>query len=82
MKKKTLQEQNLRHNAEFLQPFVNSVHCGTETISYLGTKIWSMIPHIYKNVDGLYKTGYYFKIEAGKLSMQNLQGFYQKYRVL
>ena len=31
---------NLRHSAKFLQPFVNSVHCGTESISYLGLEIW------------------------------------------
>ena len=30
---------NLRHNAEFLQPLVNSVRCGTKSISYLGPKI-------------------------------------------
>ena len=30
---------NLRHNAEFLQPFVNSAYCGTESVSYLDLKI-------------------------------------------
>ena len=35
---------NLRHNAEFLQPLVNSVPCGTESISYLGPNIWGMVP--------------------------------------
>ena len=30
---------NLRLNVEFLQPFENSVYCGTESISYLGPKI-------------------------------------------
>ena len=35
---------NLRYNAEFLQPFANSVRCGTESISYLGSKIWDMVP--------------------------------------
>ena len=30
---------SLRHKAKFLQPFVNSVRCGTESISYLGPKI-------------------------------------------
>ena len=30
---------NLRDNAEFLKPLVNSVYCGTESISYLGPKI-------------------------------------------
>ena len=30
---------NLRHSTEFLEPFVNSVRCGPESISYLGPKI-------------------------------------------
>ena len=45
---------NLRHSAEFLQAFVNSVRCGTERISYLGPKIWGMVPYTYKNIDSLY----------------------------
>ena len=45
---------NLRHNAEFLQPLVNSVRCGTESISYLGPKIWGMVPDTYKNIESLY----------------------------
>ena len=51
---------NLRHNAKFLQPFVNSVHCGTESISYLGSNIWVMVPDTYKSIDSLYnfKKGY------------------------
>ena len=27
------------HNVKFLQTFANSVHCGTESISYLGPKV-------------------------------------------
>ena len=45
---------NLRYNAAFLQPFVNSVCCGTESISYLAPKIWGMVPDTYKNIDSLY----------------------------
>ena len=30
----------LRQNSEFLQPFVNYACYGTESISYLGPKIW------------------------------------------
>ena len=45
---------NLRHNAEFLKPLVNSVRCGTEAISYLGPKTWGMVPNTYKNVGSLY----------------------------
>ena len=47
---------NLRHNAEFLEPFVNPVRCGTENISYLGPKIWGMVPDTYKNIDSLQKS--------------------------
>ena len=45
---------NLRHNVEILQPLVNSVCCGTESISNLGPKIWGMVPDTYKNIDSLY----------------------------
>ena len=45
---------NLRHNAEFLQPFVSSVRCGTASIPYLGPKIWCMILDTCKNIDSLY----------------------------
>ena len=44
---------NLRQNAKFLKPLVNSVHCGTESISYLIPKIWGMVPDTYKNIDSL-----------------------------
>ena len=56
---------NLRHNAQFLQPFVNPVHCGTKNISYLGLKIWNMVSDTYENIDSLYN----FKkvIKNGKL---------------
>ena len=43
-----------RHSVEFLQPLVNSVRCGTESISYLGPKIWGMVPDTYKNIEGLH----------------------------
>ena len=42
---------NLRQNAKFLKPLVNSVHCGTKSISYLSPKIWGMVPDTYKNID-------------------------------
>ena len=46
---------NLRHNAKFLQPFVNSVCSGTESISYLGPNIRDMVPDTYENIDSIYK---------------------------
>ena len=45
---------NLRHSAKSLQPFVNSVRCVTESISYFGPKIWGMVPDTNKNIDSLY----------------------------
>ena len=58
---------NLRHNAEFLQPLVNSVRCGTESISYLGPKIWGMVPNSYKNLDSLFN----FKMVIKKWKPEN-----------
>ena len=58
---------NLRHKAEFVQPFVNSVRCGTESISCLGPKIWGMVPDTYKNIDSLY----IFKKVFKKLKSEN-----------
>ena len=45
---------NLRVTAEFLQPFVNFAHCGTESISYLSLKTWGMVSDTFKNRDSLY----------------------------
>ena len=45
---------NLRNNTKFLQPFLNSVCCGTESILYLGPKIWGMVSDTYKNIDSLH----------------------------
>ena len=39
---------------EFLQPLVNSVRCETESISYLGPKVWGMVPDTYKNIESPY----------------------------
>ena len=39
---------SLRHNVELLQPFVNSVRCGTERISKLGPKIWVWLQTLIK----------------------------------
>ena len=33
-------QHNLRHNSEFAIPAVNSVYRGTESVSFLGLKIW------------------------------------------
>ena len=39
---------NLRNRSDFITPQVNSVYHGTETITYLGPKIWDMVPDSIK----------------------------------
>ena len=44
---------NLRQVSEFSRPMVKSVHHGTESISYLGPKIWDILPEKIKNIGNL-----------------------------
>ena len=39
---------NLRNRSDFITPQVNSVYHGTESITYLGPKIWDMVPDSIK----------------------------------
>ena len=40
---------NLRNNSHFTVPNVNSVFHGSESVSYLGPKIWDIVPIEMKN---------------------------------
>ena len=42
---------NLRQVSEFSRPIVKSVYHGTESISYLGPKIWDILPEKLKNIE-------------------------------
>ena len=44
---------NLRHVSEFSRPMAKSVCHGTQSISYLGTKIWDTLPEKLKNFENL-----------------------------
>ena len=46
---------NLRQNSQFFGPLVKSVYHGFESLSYLGPKVWNILPNIYRNIDGLHK---------------------------
>ena len=52
-KLKAKNPQNLRHVSEFSRLMVKSVYHGTESISYLGPKIWDILPEKLKNIDNL-----------------------------
>ena len=42
---------NLRYTSEFIIPPIHSVHHGSESISYLGPKIWELIPPVIRQID-------------------------------
>ena len=44
---------NLRHMNYFEIPFVRIVYNGTESVSYLGPKIWNIVPEEYKTLNSL-----------------------------
>ena len=44
---------NLRHIHHFETPFVRTVYNETESVSYLGPKIWDIVPEEYKTLNSL-----------------------------
>ena len=60
-------EYNLRHAFEFSVPNVKSTFHGTESLSYLGTKIWDLVPKKLKELLSLSA----FKIIIKKWKPQN-----------
>ena len=50
---RTNNQYNLRNHPDFITPQVHSVFHGTESISYLGPKIWDIVPEEFKNKKSL-----------------------------
>ena len=46
-------QYNLRYNSLFSRPLVKSVYKGTESLSFLGPKIWDILTDTYKDLPGL-----------------------------
>ena len=46
-------QYNLRYNSLFSRSLVKSVYKGTESLSFLGPKIWDILPNIYKDIPDL-----------------------------
>ena len=55
---------NLRNRVEFQTSNVHTVFCGTETISFRGPKIWSIVPEEIK--ESLSLTEFKMKIKKWK----------------
>ena len=44
---------NPRHINHFETPFVRTIYNGTNSVSYLGPKIWDIVPEEYKTLNSL-----------------------------
>ena len=53
LKLKDQPQCNLRYNSLFSSPLVKSVYKGTESSSFLGPKIWDILPDTYKDIPDL-----------------------------
>ena len=51
--KRTNNQYNLRNRPDFITPQVHSIFHGTESISYLGPKIWDIVPEEFKRKKSL-----------------------------
>ena len=49
-KSKDQPQYNLRYNSLFSRPLVKSIYKGTESLSFLGPKIWDILPDTYKDL--------------------------------
>ena len=58
---------NLRNSAEFAILAIRTVYQGSESISYLGPKIWNILPDRLKNANSLET----FKLEIKKWKPEN-----------
>ena len=48
-------DYNARKADEFHSHCVKTVHYGTETVSFLGSKLWSILPNEYKSIININK---------------------------
>ena len=46
-------QYNLRYNSWFSRPLVTSVYKDTESLSFLGPKLWDILPDTYKDIPDL-----------------------------
>ena len=42
---------NLHYTSEFIIPPIHSVYHGSESVSYLGPKIWELVPPVIRQID-------------------------------
>ena len=76
------QHYDLRNNSQFTIPPIKTVYQGSECISFLGPKIWNILPLRLKNASSIeaFKNNATKTMEARKWSMSALQGLCSKCR--
>ena len=57
---------NLRQISQFSRSLVRLVYHGTDSISYLGPKIWDILPNDYKTIDNLISNTFNTKMKKRK----------------
>ena len=74
--KQSVKQYNLRHASEFFVPNVKITFHGTESLSYVGPKIWDLVPKELKELSSLNA----FKKTIKKWKSQNCPcTLYKKY---
>ena len=63
------QHCDLRKNSQFIIPPIRRVYRGSESISFLGSKIWNILPGRLKNANSIEA----FKMQIKKWKPENCQ---------
>ena len=73
-KLKDQSQYNIRYSSLFSRPLVKSVYKGMESLSFLGPKIWDILPDTYKDLPDLdsFKVACFKEMDTCKLPLQNL----------
>ena len=66
---------NMRNPKILDQPKINKVTYGNKTISYLGSKIWNLLPQELRDIDNCFE----FKRKLLSLDLQDIDPAYEYY---
>ena len=64
---------NFRHQFGFREPFKNNANYGIESMTYVGRKVWDVVPAKVKRKLSLANFKEYEKVATSKLSLQAFQ---------
>ena len=70
-KQRNEQHYDLRKNSQFTIPPIRTVYHGSESISFLGPKIWNILPDRLKNVNSI--EAFKMQIKKGNLKIAHVR---------